>query len=88
MSSGIGGAGGLLSQPLPDAQSRTYCLSKLGWPLEGYAPGRGQPSFDKQYVRDWASGTGWDRDPPAPPIPGDVVARARELDDAESHWIS
>jgi phosphoribosylaminoimidazole-succinocarboxamide synthase len=48
------------------------------WPLEGYAPGRGQPSFDKQYVRDWASGTGWDRDPPAPPIPDDVVAATRE----------
>jgi phosphoribosylaminoimidazole-succinocarboxamide synthase len=48
------------------------------WPLEGYAPGRGQPSFDKQYVRDWASGTGWDRDSPAPPIPDDVVAATRE----------
>src|SRR3954447_23847817 len=31
------------------------------WPAEGYAPGRPQPSFDKQYVRDWASGTGWDK---------------------------
>ena len=49
------------------------------WPLEGYAPGRGQPSFDKQYVRDWAAGTGWDKAPPAPPIPDDVVARTREL---------
>jgi phosphoribosylaminoimidazole-succinocarboxamide synthase len=49
------------------------------WPLEGYEPGRGQASFDKQYVRDWASGTGWDKSPPAPPIPDDVVARTREL---------
>ena len=48
------------------------------WPADQYAPGRGQPSFDKQYVRDWASGTGWDRTPPAPPIPDDVVARTRE----------
>jgi phosphoribosylaminoimidazole-succinocarboxamide synthase len=48
------------------------------WPVEGYEPGRGQPSFDKQYVRDWASGTGWDKKPPAPPIPDDVVARTRE----------
>jgi phosphoribosylaminoimidazole-succinocarboxamide synthase len=48
------------------------------WPLEGYAPGRSQPSFDKQYVRDWASGTGWDKSPPAPPIPDDVVAATRE----------
>jgi phosphoribosylaminoimidazole-succinocarboxamide synthase len=49
------------------------------WPAEGYAPGRPQPSFDKQYVRDWASGTGWDKAPPAPAIPDDVVARTREL---------
>jgi phosphoribosylaminoimidazole-succinocarboxamide synthase len=48
------------------------------WPVDGYEPGRAQPSFDKQYVRDWASGTGWDRTPPAPAIPDDVVARTRE----------
>jgi phosphoribosylaminoimidazole-succinocarboxamide synthase len=48
------------------------------WPVDQYQPGRGQPSFDKQYVRDWASSTGWDRTPPAPPIPDDVVARTRE----------
>ena len=48
------------------------------WPADGYAPGRGQPSFDKQYVRDWASGTGWDKTPPAPPVPGDVVAGTRQ----------
>jgi phosphoribosylaminoimidazole-succinocarboxamide synthase len=48
------------------------------WPADGYEPGRGQPSFDKQYVRDWASGTGWDKSPPAPPIPDDVVAATRE----------
>jgi phosphoribosylaminoimidazole-succinocarboxamide synthase len=52
------------------------------WPLEGYRPARGQPSFDKQYVRDWAAGSGWDKRPPAPPIPEDVVAgtRARYLE--------
>jgi phosphoribosylaminoimidazole-succinocarboxamide synthase len=48
------------------------------WPADQYEPGRGQPSFDKQFVRDWASSTGWDRTPPAPPIPHDVVARTRE----------
>ena len=48
------------------------------WPADQYEPGRGQPSFDKQFVRDWASSTGWDRNPPAPPIPDDVVARTRE----------
>jgi phosphoribosylaminoimidazole-succinocarboxamide synthase len=52
------------------------------WPADGYAPGRGQPSFDKQYVRDWASSSGWDKSPPAPPIPDDVVegTRARYLE--------
>src|SRR6187200_2344239 len=44
------------------------------WPADQYEPGKGQPSFDKQYVRDWAAGTGWDKSPPAPPIPDDVVA--------------
>jgi phosphoribosylaminoimidazole-succinocarboxamide synthase len=48
------------------------------WPADGYEPGRSQPSFDKQYVRDWASGSGWDKTPPAPEIPDDVVAGTRE----------
>jgi phosphoribosylaminoimidazole-succinocarboxamide synthase len=48
------------------------------WPADEYEPGRGQASFDKQYVRDWASGTGWDKSPPAPAIPDDVVAQTRE----------
>jgi phosphoribosylaminoimidazole-succinocarboxamide synthase len=48
------------------------------WPADRYEPGRSQPSFDKQFVRDWASSTGWDRNPPAPEIPEDVVARTRE----------
>jgi phosphoribosylaminoimidazole-succinocarboxamide synthase len=43
------------------------------WPADGYEPGRPQPSFDKQYVRDWASASGWDKAPPAPEIPADVV---------------
>jgi phosphoribosylaminoimidazole-succinocarboxamide synthase len=47
------------------------------WPADGYAPGRGQPSFDKQYVRDWASASGWDKAPPAPAIPDDVVEGTR-----------
>ena len=48
------------------------------WPADEYEPGRSQPSFDKQYVRDWASSTGWDRTPPAPEIPTDIVTRTRE----------
>ena len=47
------------------------------WPVDGYAVGRGQPSFDKQIVRDWAAGSGWDKTPPAPAIPDDVVAKTR-----------
>ena len=52
------------------------------WPADGYEPGRGQPSFDKQYVRDWASASGWDKSSPAPEIPPDVVegTRARYLE--------
>ena len=52
------------------------------WPADGYAPGRSQPSFDKQYVRDWATASGWDKAPPAPPIPDDVVkgTQARYLE--------
>ena len=48
------------------------------WPADRYEVGRGQPSFDKQYVRDWAAGTGWEKSPPAPAIPDDVVAATRE----------
>lgn len=47
------------------------------WPADTYVPGRGQPSFDKQYVRDWASGSGWDKLPPAPAIPQDVIDGTR-----------
>ena len=44
------------------------------WPADGYEPGRSQPSFDKQFVRDWAAGSGWDKTPPAPELPDEVVA--------------
>jgi phosphoribosylaminoimidazole-succinocarboxamide synthase len=47
------------------------------WPAEGFEVGRPQPSFDKQYVRDWAASSGWDKKPPAPAIPDDVVAGTR-----------
>jgi phosphoribosylaminoimidazole-succinocarboxamide synthase len=48
------------------------------WPADAYAPGRGQPSFDKQFVRDWLGTTGWDKNSPPPPLPDDVVAKTRE----------
>jgi phosphoribosylaminoimidazole-succinocarboxamide synthase len=47
------------------------------WPADGYEPGRPQPSFDKQPVRDWATASGWDRSPPAPAIPDDIVEGTR-----------
>lgn len=48
------------------------------WPAAGYAPGRPQPSYDKQYVRDYLETTGWDKNSPQPPLPPDVVERTRE----------
>ena len=47
------------------------------WPVEGYTPGGPQPSFDKQYVRDWLESTGWDKNSPPPALPDDVVAKTR-----------
>jgi phosphoribosylaminoimidazole-succinocarboxamide synthase len=47
------------------------------WPADGYEPGRPQPSFDKQYVRDWLDASGWDRSAPGPELPDDVVANTR-----------
>ena len=43
------------------------------WPADDYEPGRGQASFDKQYVRDWLQEQGWDKSPPAPPLPAEVI---------------
>jgi len=48
------------------------------WPKERYSPGRSQESFDKQYVRDYLESLDWDKTPPAPPLPEDVVRRTRE----------
>ncbi len=47
------------------------------WPADLYAPGHGQPSFDKQFVRDWLSSTDWDKNSPPPALPDDVVAKTR-----------
>ena len=48
------------------------------WPQDGYEPGRSQPSFDKQYVRDYLEAIGWNKQPPVPTLPDDVVDRTRE----------
>jgi phosphoribosylaminoimidazole-succinocarboxamide synthase len=67
------------------------------WPADTYEPGHGQPSFDKQYVRDWATASGWDKTPPAPEVPADVVegTRARYVEAYEkitgepfSDWLA
>jgi phosphoribosylaminoimidazole-succinocarboxamide synthase len=48
------------------------------WPADSYEAGHGQPSFDKQFVRDWLEGTGWDKSPPAPTLPAEVVQATSE----------
>ena len=47
------------------------------WPADHYRPGRGQPSFDKQFVRDWLTQSGWDRNSPPPPLPPEIVEKTR-----------
>ena len=47
------------------------------WPADQYQPGRPQPSYDKQFVRDWLETTGWDKNSPPPALPEEVVARTR-----------
>lgn len=48
------------------------------WDMEGYGPGKSQPNFDKQFVRDWLVEQGWNQEPPAPELPEDVVARTTD----------
>jgi phosphoribosylaminoimidazole-succinocarboxamide synthase len=48
------------------------------WPADQYQPGRAQPSFDKQYLREWLDTTGWDKNSPPPALPENVIARTRE----------
>ena len=49
------------------------------WPVSSYAVGKNPPSLDKQYVRDWLDGIGFDRRPPGPVLPDDVIAKTREI---------
>ena len=48
------------------------------WDASGYAPGKSQPNFDKQFVRDWLDAQGWDHEPPAPELPADIVEKTRQ----------
>ncbi|MGH9681848.1 MAG: phosphoribosylaminoimidazolesuccinocarboxamide synthase, partial [Candidatus Acidiferrales bacterium] len=48
------------------------------WPAAGYQPGKAQPSFDKQFVRDYLERIGWNKQPPGPELPSDVVTSTRD----------
>jgi phosphoribosylaminoimidazole-succinocarboxamide synthase len=49
------------------------------WPKDGYQPGRSQPSFDKQFVRDYLESLHWNKQPPPPPLPPAVVEKTSEM---------
>ena len=48
------------------------------WPADQYEPGKGQPSFDKQFVRDWLTQSGWDKNSPPPQLPQEIIEKTRE----------
>jgi phosphoribosylaminoimidazole-succinocarboxamide synthase len=69
----VGGADGeliLIDEVLTPDSSRF-------WPADQYSPGKGQPSYDKQFVRDWLEQSGWDKNSKPPALPDEVVARTR-----------
>jgi phosphoribosylaminoimidazole-succinocarboxamide synthase len=65
---------GLLGEELIWIDEALTPDSSRFWPSDQYSPGAAQPSFDKQYVRDYLERIGWDKQPPAPALPPDVVA--------------
>ena len=67
----IGGKLALIDELLTPDSSRF-------WPMEKYRPGGPQPSFDKQPIRDWLINSGWNKEPPAPPLPPEVVEASAE----------
>lgn len=69
---------GLVGDTLTLADEVLTPDSSRFWPADRYAPGGNPPSFDKQYVRDYLESLDWDKTPPAPPLPAEVVARTRE----------
>lgn len=48
------------------------------WDLNGYNPGKSQPNYDKQFVRDWVDSSGWDHEPPAPELPLDIINKTQD----------
>jgi len=69
---------GLLGQEMIWIDEALTPDSSRFWPASEYSPGKAQPSFDKQYVRDYLERIGWNKQPPAPALPPDVVAATRE----------
>jgi phosphoribosylaminoimidazole-succinocarboxamide synthase len=68
-----------------DAASKLYLIdealtpdSSRFWPADQYRPGESPPSFDKQFVRDWLEGQHWDKKPPAPALPLDVLVKTAQ----------
>ena len=68
----IDGVGTVLADEVLTPDSSRY------WPAASYAPGGAQPSFDKQYVRDYLESIAWNKQAPAPSLPDDVVSRTRQ----------
>jgi phosphoribosylaminoimidazole-succinocarboxamide synthase len=69
---------GLLGQELIWIDEALTPDSSRFWPADQYSPGNAQPSFDKQFVRDYLERIGWNKQPPAPALPPEVVAGTRE----------
>jgi phosphoribosylaminoimidazole-succinocarboxamide synthase len=69
---------GLLGQELIWIDEALTPDSSRFWPMDEYAPGKAQPSFDKQYVRDYLEKIAWNKQPPGPALPADVVAGTRD----------
>lgn len=68
-----------------DADGKTLILvdevltpdSSRFWPLDQYSPGKGQPSFDKQFLRDYLAGLAWNKQPPPPPLPAEILSKTK-----------
>ena len=78
---GVGSGGGFLSTS--GLWGRIFWFrgsegSTRFWEGSGYAPGKSQPNYDKQFVRDWLLTQDWDRTPPAPELPDEIVDKTRE----------
>ena len=54
---------------------RCHPIRRVFWDADIYAPGKSQPSYDKQFVRDWLESSGWNKEPPAPMLPPEVVTQ-------------